>query len=278
VIALDEAVVDELSWDATNRDYLTLIAKITVFASPWIEHYGRAIFRERVDNKYYTPSRIASLTEADKFPQVFGDSRVKEDQKAAMAIFITKKINEEIERIVYSMLLTGTSHINKLRRDLFYVNINLPARQCEDNHDLIHYEEDGKNFCFSIRNLQKRFISGDNTNPETGNELRAEFVVKIEEFEEPAYIDEVVKEVVEELAVGLLDNIMADVNDMEKELVSGKDGSGVASQLASQLASQPACHYCHNVINNLAKAHNTVIGNNVVTFCSSECVSKQSFK
>lgn len=79
----------------TAREYFRQIAAICVF----LKFTKANIFRKRIQNIYYLPEYLATLTEVDKFPEIFDDKDVSEETKGRTIV----NINQYIDRMVVKL-------------------------------------------------------------------------------------------------------------------------------------------------------------------------------
>ena len=271
-----------LQGDSPVRDSFGMVAGIVVYVEKWVEIYGTPIFKLRLEKGYYDPSRIPTLTEIDKLPQVFDDERITPVQKQALAQYINTLIDERVEDYVYLFKTTSRIPVTS-KPEKFIVRIDTHKKKCKDypEEDIITYK--GK--CYSIKELFKNAeLFGEMVDPETGEEFDPEFVARLETYTSPSKEETPIiqEDEKDELAPDLIAKILEDIDNMENDLVDSKVASGsVRDEKGEPLTREDACHYCSNVIDDPSVAYKTILstksGHKMVEFCSSKCVSKQKF-
>jgi hypothetical protein len=290
--------------------YLRNASSIIVFLNPWVDMLNPqipiSVFKLRVKEGYYTPESLPFLSVEDKLPIL---NRTDERSKKNLLDVIDQKIKEKVYDLGKAVYYSRHSDVRvptKPSQPMFPLRIPITESSllcAGDNADTIYYQEDGKTFCFSVKALQEQLLLfGDIENPETKQELSAEFKKRIEQMvvqsdDEPEVED--VVEVVEvdvdakpdaDLAPGLLEFIMNDLNHLEGKLQERNlleyddDDRSLAESIASFAFTRGSreCEYCGDSINgntNLRTIKHDKKGKyEVVGFCSFECFEHQEFK
>lgn len=177
----------------TIKDYLTRLADLVVFLEPDINY--AQIFRKRIENHYFIPDVLFTLTLDEKMPEVFDDPRVSDEVKKQVADFMARKLDDFIDK--QSFALYRLRDPTARRADIAepYVDVpqvNLPPPRTEfckkegaDEWELVFYEDDGNVFCFSIQELLKQFEEGNYNNSGTDKRFTQEFIEKIQHYRPP---------------------------------------------------------------------------------------------
>lgn len=274
----------------TFRSYFRNIGSITVFLTNLSTY--TLTFRNRLNNYFYTAQHLATLTHIQKFPEVFKDTRVSESDRH----FVNERIDRDTSQVVitagnylYQVRYPGARRLTRPLPTEMSLPFKLPPNrltQCEnfkdikeyESHpwDIILYTDEGITYCFVIGNLLQQFEEEDYNNPKTGNRFSQDFIDEISKYslqrvvfgepeeEEPEM--ELEKEEVrkiKEIAPGLLDAILADIQRLE----------GGLSKFGSH--DEEICNYCEKHVN-ADETHKSVVykgkGNSeIVNFCTVKC-------
>jgi hypothetical protein len=274
----------------TFRSYFRNIGSITVFLVNLSTY--TLTFRNRLNNYFYTAEHLATLTQAQKFPEVFKDTRISETDRN----FVNEKIDRDISQVVttagnylYQVRYPGARRLTRPLPTEMPLPFKLPSSrltQCEnyadvreyETHpwDIILYTDEGITYCFVIGNLLQQFQEEDYNNPKTGNRFSQDFIDEISKYslqrivfgepeeEEPEL--ELEKEEIrkiKEIAPGLLDTILADITRLE----------GGVSKFGSKR--DGICDYCEKHVDTDEMQKSVVYkghGNSeIVNFCRVKC-------
>jgi hypothetical protein len=188
-----------------TRDFFMRVADLIVFINPNI-NFVSSVFAKRLAKMKYKPEILPLLTQEEKLPEIFADSRVPQatlDQVNGTIHFQIERIFEHLVdvTVMYNVIPTrkatkpfrmGGTGAGRLRpegRDDKIV-IGLPEwkNACVNvddimnvpDEELIFYtdpEDGGDNvFCFQINDLLDKFSREDLLNPHTGKDFSEAFV------------------------------------------------------------------------------------------------------
>jgi len=268
----------------TIRSYFRNIASITIFLDDLSKY--TLTFRNRLNNYFYTAEHLSTLSRAEKFPEVFQDTRVSETDR--------NLVNERIDKDMSQVVTDAGNYLYQVRypgarRPTRPLPIEMPLpfklppnrlTQCENYVDVKEYEDQpwniflytarGVTYCFTIANLLQQFQEEDYNNPKTGNRFSQDFIDEISKYsleriifgeeEEKEEEPEPKERVRKELAPGLLDAILDDIQRL-------------VSKFGSQ--DEEICNYCQKHVN-ADETHKSVVykghGNSeIVNFCTVKC-------
>lgn len=171
----------------TKEDLYTKVANIIVY----MNIPEAKTFRKNIENEYYLPDILATLSPSEKFPEIFQDPTVStKDQEQ-----ISARIDNQIRKFVKGMGSTEYNRNNSTRRAptvqspsyTHSIKTNKRLNACENKArvkgvpetEIVYYKENGNIYCFSVEELYNRFlIEEDVTNPETGNQFDINFVTR----------------------------------------------------------------------------------------------------
>jgi len=279
----------------TFRSYFRNMGSITVFLKNLSKY--TLTFRNRLNNYFYTAEHLVTLTRAEKFPEVFQDTRVSQTDR--------DRVNERIDKDMSQVVTDAGNYLYQVRypgarrptRPLpveMPLPFKLPASrltQCENYSDVKEHEDQpwnifvyisgGITYCFTIANLLQQFRQEDYTNPKTGERFSQDFIDKIsrysleriifgeeEEIEEEPELEVEEERVRKVVAPGLLDAILDDITRLE----------GGVSKFGSH--NEEICNYCKKHVN-ADEMHKSIVykGNReseIVNFCEIKCFESWS--
>jgi hypothetical protein len=175
----------------TKEDLYNKIANIIIY----LNIPEANTFRKNIENEYYLPDILATLSPAEKFPEVFQDPTVTTKEQEQ----ISTRIDNQIKKFVHSMGATEYRLQNPTQRvttisSISYIHslkTNKRLNACENKArvkgipetEIVYYKENDKIYCFSVQELYNRFlIEEEVTNPETGNQFDINFVTRFSQL------------------------------------------------------------------------------------------------
>ena len=177
--------------DQTNKNFFTKVANIIVY----LKLPEAKMFRANIEKEYYLPDILATLSEREKFPEVFDDPSLSPN----FIDGVVAKINNNVRKQVYDfaetlffledptkrrpirpVAYTGNDVI-KTRKRLSACENKDRVRDAEPAEIIYYKDDDEKIYCFTVNELYERFIDGNITNPETGKQFRIPFVQRFDE-------------------------------------------------------------------------------------------------
>lgn len=169
----------------TKEDLYTKVANIIVY----LNIPEAQTFRKNIENEYYLPDILATLSPAEKFPEVFQDPAISTKELENISTRIDNQIRKFVQGLgtteyrlqnltqrVPTMSSTGHMHSIKTNKRLNACENKARVKGIPET-EIIYYKENGKIYCFGANELYDRFlIEEDVTNPETGNQFDINFV------------------------------------------------------------------------------------------------------
>lgn len=178
--------------DQTNKNFFTKVANIIVY----LKMPEAKMFRANIENEYYLPDILATLSEREKLPEVFDDPslspRFIDGVVAKINNNVIKQIHQFAEGIYFLEDPTRRRSIRPVGytgTDIIKTNKRLSACENKDRvrdanpTEIIYYKDDDeKIYCFTVDELYERFINGNIINPETDKQFRIPFVQRFDEL------------------------------------------------------------------------------------------------
>lgn len=178
--------------DQTNKNFFTKIANIIVY----LKLPEAKMFRANIEKEYYLPDILATLSEREKFPEVFDDPSISPQFIDGFVAKINNNVRKQVYDFAKFLFFLQDPTMQRPTSPFEYTGINLIKTRkrlsaCEnkdkvrnaDPTEIIYYkDDDDKIYCFTINDLYERFINGNITNPETGKQFRIPFVQRFDEL------------------------------------------------------------------------------------------------
>ena len=220
----------------TNRELFTNVANIIVY----LNIPEAKIFRKNIELEYYIPDILATLSPAEKFPEIYDDPNIDE----RIINQLTSVINNKIFKLVNQMAVQfykqedQTRRSDELLRTTYDYKIKTQQRlsACVNKdrvkdaspEEIIYYKENGEIYCFTVDELYERFLNNNYVNPETNNKFNDKFIQRFEELynkklTSDGFLEIKIKDLEEKLAAiisgdGGEDDITVEMEDLRKEI------------------------------------------------------------
>lgn len=178
--------------EQTTRDFLTRLAELLVY----LKIPQSVIFHNRINNEYYLPDILATLSPTEKFPEVFEDPTASEDFKEGISSMISNNINIIVNKFGEMLYYKSdpTRRVSTTPAAITFAKTIKTKRRisaCANkdrvngvpSEKIIYYKEDSVLYCFSMDDLITQFtLFGDYDNPETGKTFDKSFVERFEQL------------------------------------------------------------------------------------------------
>ncbi|GHV49507.1 hypothetical protein AGMMS49579_01410 [Spirochaetia bacterium] len=191
-----DKLIDYIADRSLNiKSFFKKIANIVAYINPInIKLVGTTIFSKRLLNMYYNMDIISHLTEKEKLPEIYEDTRISPETLEQVGNRLYEFIDAIQEELIGNLLEYETIPVRKwtITKSVTsspIVPIELPSwksacvnKNDVDNlndEDLIFYNENSKVYCFPINDLLYKFTFNDTINPYTGNTFDSNFTRRI---------------------------------------------------------------------------------------------------
>jgi len=187
--------------EETNREFFSRAADLLVY----LQMAEAKSFQQNIEIEYYLPDILATLSPAEKLPEVFEDPEVSQrylDQ-------LISKINNRKYKIVTSIAEHLYYPGRHPRGEAVHYRANTAARLADTRErlaacvnkgrvgnatpeEIIYYKDtdDNKIYCFTVDELWDRFVNDDIVNPETDKNFDLKFVSRFNELYNKRLADE----------------------------------------------------------------------------------------
>ena len=175
--------------DQTNQNFFTKIANIIVY----LRLPEAKMFKANIAKEYYLPDILATLSEREKFPEVFDDPSLSPKFIEGVVAKINNNVRRQVNDFAEALYLSEDPTRRRSTRPTSYIGTDIKTRKrlsaCENKDrvrdaeptEIIYYKDDDeKIYCFTVNELYERFIDGNIINPETGKQFRLPFVQRFE--------------------------------------------------------------------------------------------------
>jgi hypothetical protein len=176
--------------EQTNNELFTKAASLLVF----LNIPESKTFRNNIENEYYLPDILATLSSAEKFPEAFQDPNAS----GKFLDELTANINNKIFKMVRGF---ADYHIqdptNIKRTDYSFTDFSRSIKTSKrlnacsnkdrvkgvSEEEIVYYNENGTIYCFTVNELYNQLlIEGNLNNPETGKPFDIAFVKRFDEL------------------------------------------------------------------------------------------------
>jgi hypothetical protein len=177
--------------EQTNRNLFTNIADIIVYLQQLPE---AQTFRNNVFLEYYLPDVFITLSQIDKFPEVFDDPNISNEYKDRVSSIIHSRTNKIVENIA-KKIISYTDSTSRIKTNiqttyLSKINTNKKISTCQNPNrvlneppeNIIYYNVDNNRYCFKISELFAQFTNGNIINPDTGINFSLDFIQRFNEL------------------------------------------------------------------------------------------------
>jgi hypothetical protein len=172
--------------EQTNKELFTKVASLLVF----INMPESKTFRKNIEQEYYLPDILSTLSPSEKFPEAF------QDPNASVKFLdeLTANINNKIYKLVRDMASSEYQSLDPTqskRSNPFGVDFTRSVKTrkridaCSNKdrvngvseQEIVYYKENDKIYCFTIDELYNQIIiQKDLTNPDTGKQFDNSFI------------------------------------------------------------------------------------------------------
>lgn len=180
------------SQEMTNEELFRRAAGIVVY----LKLPAAETFRKNIEKEYYLPDVLATLTPAEKFPEVYQDPNLSGNFLDDLTTEITNKKYKFVRwmsELEYSLQDPTRRNPTIQSETNFTRSIKTKKRlnACENKDrvkgvpetEIIYYKEYGKIYCFSVDDLYERLIiQEDIINPVTQNQFDLSFIKRFKEL------------------------------------------------------------------------------------------------
>jgi len=188
-------LVDSLTGgiDTTNEQLFRNVAELLVY----LNIPEAKTFKHNIENEYYLPDMMATLSPDEKFPEFFEDSDVTDQTSSQVLANIKNQENSIVEGLAEKLFsivdprrkrttiqreLTGPGQTIKTKKRLTACANKDRVNDLSDDQIVYYRDTDNKVYCFSIDELFDQFVKKDFKNPETGVEFNTKFIKRFDEL------------------------------------------------------------------------------------------------
>jgi len=172
----------------TAREFFDKLGNVIVYIN--LDEDSVKIFRKRIQQEYYLPEILVTLSPSEKLPEYFDDPRVTEEQIDRIA----RRVRLEVNSFVYNagLVLYNQENNTKTRlpdirptyigrmpnaRGWKSICVNKDDVQDVPDEQIIYYREDDDVYCLTIPDIMEQILSKRNPeNPYTGTPLSEAFI------------------------------------------------------------------------------------------------------
>ncbi len=149
-------------------------------------------FYSNIKNGIYSPEQILNLPNQEMLPEVFDNTRIKQEEQESVLNDIKRIIkiylDIEYDRIYYTQ--NGSTHINVRKLSIWdlidFSRKNKIRHECEnievDAKIIYHDIEYNKFYCISIKNLNTNFSRGDYINYSSNRRFSQQFINNVNKY------------------------------------------------------------------------------------------------